>query len=206
MTMKISPFLANVQHIQAIQRRGSLSYRLGKWRPQSLTSIATSWSHWCYYPSVQCLSFASEARAIVGWSAPLGCARALLQRPSPLFSVIILLCSARASPQRPEPLLADLHAPLGCARASLQRPSPLFSHLRTWCVLQSSTSVHIYCSLSIVPFLIVSCLVVSSACVCVCLETPYCPCSVYNLQVGRTNTLVSFPHLQVSSLVSPHWI
>ena len=86
--------------------------------------------------------------------------------------------------------------PLGCARASLQRPSPLFSHLRTWCVLHSSTSVHIHCSLSIVPFLIVSCLVVSSACVCVCLETPYCPCSVYNLQVGRTNTLVSFPHLQ----------
>ena len=72
----------------------------------------------------------------------------------------------------------------------------LFSHLGTWCVLHSSTSVHIHCSLSIVPFFIVFCLVVSSACVCVCLESPYCPCSVYNLQVGRTNTLVSFPHLQ----------
>ena len=119
----------------------------------------------CYYPSVQCQSFASEARAIVGWFAPLG-----------------------------------------CARASLQRPFPLSSHLGTWCVLHSSTSVHIHCSLSIVPFLIVSCPVVSSACVCVCLETAYCPCSVYNLQVGWTNTLVSFPHLQVSSLVSPHWI
>ena len=119
----------------------------------------------CYYPSVQCQSFASEARAIVGWSAPLG-----------------------------------------CARASLQRPSPLFLHLGTWCVLHSSTSVHIHCSLSIVPFLIVFCLVVSFACVCVCLETTYCPYSVYNLQVERTNTLVSFPHLQVSSLFSPHWI
>ena len=109
----------------------------------------------CYYPSVQCQSFASEARAIVGWSAPLGCARALLQRPSPLFS-----------------------------------------HLGTWCVLHSLTSVHIHCLLSIVPFLIVFYPVVSSACVCVCLETPHCPCSVYNLQVGRTNLLVSFPHLQ----------
>ena len=113
------------------------------------------WAWCCYYPSVQCQSFTSEARAIVGWFAPLG-----------------------------------------CAKASLQRPSPLFSHLGTWCVLHSSTSVHIHCSLSIIPFLIVSCLVVSSACVCVCLETPYCPCSVYNLQVGRTNSLVLFPHLQ----------
>ena len=109
----------------------------------------------CYYYSVQCQSFALEARAIVGWFAPFG-----------------------------------------CARASLQRPSPLFSHLGTWCVLHSSISVHIPCSLSIVPFLIVSCLVVFSACVCVHLETAYCPCSVYNLQVGWTNSLVSFPHLQ----------
>ena len=116
----------------------------------------------CYYPSVRCQSFASEARAIVGWSAPLG-----------------------------------------CARASLQRRSPLFSHLGTWCVLHSSTSVHIHCSLSIVPFLIVSCLVVSSAFVCVCLETHHCPCSVYNLQVEQNNSLVSFPHLQMSSLAFP---
>ena len=119
----------------------------------------------CYSSSVQCQSFASKARAIVGWSAPLG-----------------------------------------CARASLLGPSPLFSHLGTWCVLHSSTSVHFHCLSSIVPFLIVFCPVVSSACVCVCLEISYCPCSVYNLQVEQTNTLVSFPHLQVSSLVSPHWI
>ena len=115
------------------------------------------------------------------------------------FTMFIMLLSFCAVPElrlRGQSHCWLICTPLGCARASLQRPSPLLSHLGTWCVLHSSTSVHIHCSLSIVPFLIVSCLVVSSACVCVCLETPYCSCSVYNLQVGRTNSLVSFPHLQ----------
>ena len=156
--------IKGVMHFKALQ---DLSAHV-QHPKDSLTTPFTNWSvdiahHYnqgsfplfCYYPSVQCQSFATKARAIVGWSAPLR-----------------------------------------CARASLQRPSPLFSHLGTWCVLHSSTSVHIHCSLSIAPFLIVSCLVVSSACVCVCLETAYCPCSVYNLQVGWTNSLVSFPHLQ----------
>ena len=47
------------------------------------------------------------------------------------------------------PLLKDAFnvITLQCSvRTSLQRPSPLFSHLGTWCVLHSSTSVHIYCS------------------------------------------------------------
>ena len=138
---------------------------LSHWNPFYMQRVLKAT---CYYSSVQCQSFTSEARAIVGWSSPLGCARALLQRPEPLFSHLGTWCQ--------------------------------------WCVLYSSTSVHIHCSLSIVPFLIVPCFVVSFACVCVCLETSYFPCSVYNLQVGWTNSLVSFPHLQVSSLVSPHWI
>ena len=120
-------------------------------------------------------------------------------------TVVLLLLSFCAVPELR--LKGQSHCWLICTLGMCQSIAPeaisIFSHLGTWCVLHSSTSVHIHCLLSIVLFLIVSCLVVSSACVCVCLETPYCPCSVYNLQVGQTNFLVSFPHLQVSSLVSP---
>ena len=85
----------------------------------NVTTVILRWCTFvlysCYYPSVQCQNFTSEARAIADWSAALG-----------------------------------------CARASLHRPSLLSSFLGTWCVLHSSTSVHIHCSLSIVPFLLFS--------------------------------------------------
>ena len=48
----------------------------------------------------------------------------------------------------------------------------------------------IYCSFLYYLLFCVFCMFCSS------LETPHCPCSVYNLQVGQTYSIVPFPHLQ----------